>query len=600
MRILVVSALAAVCLHAQQPQVSASPVHESIVVTGTPEPTPFEEADRDINVLPLPAKQRALYSSWFDLLQLDPALSLQQRAPGGFLADLSIRGGSFGQTLVLIDGMRINDSQTGHFHLDLPVPIEAIDTIEVLKGSGSALYGSDAVGGVVNVRTHAYEAPDFRLFGGLGNFGTDQEHAQAKFGSGRFSEQMNFARDRSTGFMPNRDYRNLALSSMSSARWKPGAASLLFAYSDRPYGAEQFYAAYPSWERIKTWFVSVHQNLGDRTEASFAYRRHTDLFVLFRDNPARYTNRHALESWQGDLRRRDNLPMHASLSYGVEVLADQIDSNNLGMRNRTRGGAYVFYDIRTAKRYSLTAGFREEAYGDGRFIASPSLSGAAWLGSHVKLRAAASRAFRLPTYTDLYYSDAQNRGNPNLQAEKATSYEGGADLFLKNNLRGSFTLFHRRESNVIDFVRASVNDLWQATNFTKLHFTGVEAAAVYEPRVGQRLSASFAALHGSNTSGSVLLSKYTFNYPVRSAVLEWRGNVRNRVVARTRIGVVDRLERDPYAVWDASAAWSRGHVRPFLQLTNITSSVYQEIPGIALPKCGVLGGVELVFFGAGQ
>lgn len=599
MKVLVVLGLAAAVLRAQNAEPPSS-LHQTVLVTGTPDPTPLEEADRNVAVIPLPSRQRPLFGSYFDLLELDASLSLQQRAPGGFLADLSIRGATFGQTLVLLDGMRINDTQTAHFNLDLPIPLELISSLEVLKGSGSALYGSDAVGGVVNARTRVYEAPDLRLFGGLGNFGTNEEHGIASFGGARFNEQLSLARDFSTGFMPDRDYRNLAVSSLTGFAWKPGPASILLAYSDRPYGADQFYGNFPSWERIKTWFASAHQNLGGRTEASFAYRRHTDLFVLFRDTPARYTNRHSIESWQGDLRRHDNLPKHAVLSYGVEGLADAIDSNNLGVRSRTRASGYVFYDIRSARRYSLSAGIREEFYGSGQVATSPSLSGAAWLSSRLKLRASASRAFRLPSYTDLYYSDPANKGNPNLKPESATSYEGGVELWIQDKLHASATVFQRRDTNVIDYVRATPADIWQATNFDKLHFTGVEGAVIYEPRAGQHFAVSFAGLRGTNVNESVLLSKYAFNYPVRSAVLEWRGTIASRLVARTRLGVVDRLGRDPYAVWDAAVSYSRGHVRPFLQLTNIASATYQEIPGIALPKRGVLGGVEVVFVGASR
>ena len=122
------------------------------------------------------------YNSWFDLLQLDPALDLQQRSPGGFQGDLSIRGATFGQTLVLLNGLRINDVQTGHFNLDLPVPLEMLSGIEVLKGSGSALYGSDAIGGVVNVRTEPIEPGEFRLLAGVGNFGVNEQHAVTSFG----------------------------------------------------------------------------------------------------------------------------------------------------------------------------------------------------------------------------------------------------------------------------------------------------------------------------------------------------------------------------------------------------------------------------------
>ena len=450
---------------------------------------------------------------------------------------------------------------------------------------------------MVNVRTEPFEAPEFRLYTGFGNFGTNEQHVIADFGGLRWSEELSAARDFSDGFAYDRDYRNLSLGSLSTLKSKLGATSLLVAYSDRPYGANQFYGPYPSWERIKTWFTSVHQNLGSKTEANFAYRRHTDLFVLFRYEPQIYLNRHVDDSWQGSLRRHENLPLHAILSYGAEGLSESINSTNLGIHSRTRGSAYAVYDLRFAKRFSLSAGIREEVYGSRQVATSPSVSGAAWLNSRFKLRASASRAFRLPTFTELYYSDPADLGNPNLKPESATSYEGGADAYLNKKLHASVTVFQRRDSNDIDYVRANANAIWVATNFDKLHFTGVEAAADYTPVTGQTIGVAFTALHGLSTSDSVLMSKYTFNYPVESAVVQWRGSIGERVIARTRIGIVNRLQHYPYTVWDASAGYAVGHVRPYLQLTNITNADYQEILAVSMPSRGIVGGVELVFAG---
>jgi iron complex outermembrane receptor protein len=198
------------------------------------------------------------------------------------------------------------------------------------------------------------------------------------------------------------------------------------------------------------------------------------------------------------------------------------------------------------------------------------------------LRASASRAFRLPSFTDLYYSDLSNQGNPNLKPESATSYEVGADAYFRPGLRAAVTVFQRRDTNVIDYVRANEDAVWQATNFDRLHFTGVEASTIWEPAAGQRISLGFTALRGADISAAeVEMSKYTFYYPIHSGVVEWRGMVSHYVVARTRIGVVDRLSTSPYAVWDASAAWAQGWVRPFVQLTNISNTVYEEIQGRA-------------------
>ena len=214
------------------------PAPPTVVVTGSSEPVPLAEADRDVTETPLSPPQRLLVDSWFNLLALDPALDLRQRSPGGFLADLSMRGATFGQTLVLLNGLRVNDAQTGHFNLDLPVPIEMITSLEVLKGAGSTLYGSDAIGGVVNIRTQPRDTPDFRLLGALGNFGTNEEHAVAAVRHQQAFEELAVSRDFSSGFTQNRDYRNLAVGSLSSLSTKRGATSLLLAYSDRPYGAD--------------------------------------------------------------------------------------------------------------------------------------------------------------------------------------------------------------------------------------------------------------------------------------------------------------------------------------------------------------------------
>ncbi len=598
MKICFVIVLGAASLCAQQ---TPPQQQESIVVTGTAEPIPLSEADRDVSVVRLPEKEVPLYDSWFDLLELDPALDLQQRVPGGFQADLSIRGATFGQTLVLLNGMRLDDVQTGHFNLDLPVPFEMISDLQVLKGTGSTLYGSDAIGGVVNVRTEPFEPGELRLLAGAGNFGFNQEHAIGSFGQAWWQEELAVARDYSSGFTTDRDYRNLALSSLSTFKSRLGATSVLLAYSDRPYGANDFYGALETqWERTKTWFASGHQDLGANTEANFAYRKHTDLYVYIRDDPAFYTNHHLEQSWQGNLRRHDKLPLHGVLSYGAEGLAESILSTNLGMHSRTRGSGYVFYDLRSVRRFSLSAGIREEVYGSHEVATSPSLSGAAWLTSRFKLRASASRGFRLPSYTDIYYSSPSTIGNTNLKPETATTYEGGFDFYLRRDLHASATVFQRRDTDVIDYVLPAGSDIYQAQNLPPLHFTGVETAMAYEPVAGQHFGVSFSALHGQYASPESLVTEYTFNYPAHDALVEWRGRIWKNMIGRSRLGVLNRFGSSPYAIWDASAAYAAGRVRPYLQLTNITSTVYQDIPLIAEPKRGIVGGLELYVFGAGR
>lgn len=233
---------------AAAPNTSPRPaVHlETLVVTGTYEPVSLEASERAVELIDL-GQARELYGGWMDGLRFDPSVDLRQRAPG-IQADLSIRGSSFGQTLVLVDGLRLNDAQSVHHNLDLPLPFESISRIEVLHGSGSTMYGSDAVGGVVNFLTEPALATEMRLKAGGGNYGSNQESGSISARYKSVSEQLSSTRDFSSGFMPDRDYRNLAVASVTYLPTRLGNTRILVGLSDRPFGANQFYGDYPSWE----------------------------------------------------------------------------------------------------------------------------------------------------------------------------------------------------------------------------------------------------------------------------------------------------------------------------------------------------------------
>jgi iron complex outermembrane recepter protein len=586
LRAILLSLPFSLCLALAQQQ--TPPPRDTVIVTGTFEPLSLDEMDRAITLLPV--RSMLLVSNTLtDLLRLDPSLDLQERAPGGVQADLSIRGGSFGQTLVLLNGQRLNDVQSGHHDLDIPIPMDAVTRIEVLRGSGSSQYGSDATAGVVNIITTPPEGLELRLRTAVGNQGINQQRVSASDNTGKVSEQFSFSRDFSSGFMPDRDYRNLQFASSTHVLTGWGFTDVTLAYMDHPFGADQFYGPYPSWENTKTWWAGVQQALGKKTTASFAYRRHSDLFVLFRDAPAVYANHHHDESEQAAVRRTEELASSIHLSYGVDALHEAIVSNNLGAHSRSRAAAYASLDFRALKRFSLTLAAREEVYRSLSGTFSPTVAGGVWISPTLKFRASASRAFRIPTYTDLYYSDPANRGNPHLLPETAWTYEGGLEWSPRPRVRGSVTLFERRERNGIDYYRTSAAGLWQALNIDNLNFTGVEAVLRYKT-----VDLKYTHLYGRQDTVAAGFTKYTFNYPTDSAVAAWQDDFHG-LLLRTRLGVLNRRARDPYALWDCYAAWSRRSVHPFFQISNITATSYQEIQGVQMPGRTVIGGLEWVF-----
>nr|MDQ2713089.1 TonB-dependent receptor plug domain-containing protein [Acidobacteriota bacterium] len=275
LRLTIAACVACAALFAQSP--APSPHKETVVVTGTADPVPLEESDRSVDVIGNLRKELLLFGNLGNVFQLDSSVDLQQRAPG-VQADIAIRGGTFGQTLVLLNGMRIDDVQSAHHNFDVPAPLDAIGRVEILRGSGSTLYGSDAVGGVVNVLTRADEQPELVFRTAVGSFGTNAESGRLSFAHSIFTQQFSFERELSDGFEEDREYRNLSGSSETLIRTSLGATRIFFSGLDRPFGANQFYGDYNSWERTKTWFALVQQDLGRNTSLGFTFRRHTDLF----------------------------------------------------------------------------------------------------------------------------------------------------------------------------------------------------------------------------------------------------------------------------------------------------------------------------------
>jgi iron complex outermembrane receptor protein len=566
---------------------------DTIIVTGTYEPIPLEDSDRSVTVAPLDPASRILFNDPTGLLRLDSSVDLEARGPNNTQTDISIRGGTFGQTLVLWNGLRLNDVQTGHFNLDTPVPLESIERVEVLKGAGSTLYGSDAVGGVVNFVSQPPEIDEVRLRLAVGNFGVNEQHLEISLVRFGWSEEIAADRDFSSGFRPDRDYRNLSIASVTHHVGRLGATDIMLAISDRPYGADQFYGDYPSWERTKSWFAGVHQSLGESTEVDFSYRRHTDLFVLYRDDPALFTNRSVLDTWEFALRRRHRLSRNTTLHYGTDGSYDSIDSSNLGIHARGRVAGYGSVDFRALRRLSLNLGAREEVYRGLLHQFSPSITGGFWLSPKLRLRGGSSHAFRLPSFTDLYYSDPANVGSPNLKPEQAWSHEAAVEWRPTSDIMAETAVFQRRESNDIDYFRASPDDIWRAANLQSLRATGVETSVHARLRKAGELTVSYTALRLRTDSPAGLLSKYTSNYPMHDGVVSYQALLGRLAMLRTRFGAIQRSGEDPYVLWDVGVARPQGRIRPYVQFANLTNTSYQEIPGVVMPGRSVIGGVEL-------
>jgi vitamin B12 transporter len=572
--------------YSQQPTVT-----QNVTVVGTAEPILEGQISRSVTSIDLQTTPN-LIPSFADALRNDASVDIQMRGPMGVQSDLAIRGSTFEQALVLVNGLRVNDAETSHFNLDVPIPMPMLGRLDVLHGAGSTLYGSDAIAGTVDIRTVRTQANSLRATAAFGSYGINQQSFLASGLRGRWSEVLSGARDYSDGFIPDRDYRSESVASETGLTSKLGQSDLLLAVSDRAFGADQFYGAYPSYERTKGWFAGLTQSFAEKTSLAIAYRRHTDEFVLFRANPAAYENNHIDESWQAVLRRKDTFGEHLTLLSGLDNNLDQINSSSLGQHGRNRSAGYLDADVHT-RRATLSAGLREEVIGGYGLVSSPGFSGAFALAKTLRANASAGYGFRLPTYVDKYYNDPTTIANPNLKPESAWTYDGGLTWFPRPSLILTATGFTSRQSDAIDYVRSGDTGPYQARNLTHVDLTGAELSLQAQISSHQRLRLSYTGLTGAQSALAGLQSRSLFNYPTHNANAEWVSTLK-QVDLRLHVAAAQRYQRTTYATLDISAARSIGRLRPYLQMTNLTNTGYVEITNIRMQGRNFVGGLQLV------
>jgi vitamin B12 transporter len=590
--VLFLASLMAVCADAQQKPALPS-VDTTVIVLGSPIPVSEQESARAVMSLDTQRAPLAFHQIE-DYLRTDSSVDIQQRGGAGIMADISVRGASFEQTLVLVNGLRMDNAETAHFNLDLPIPLLTVERLDVLHGDGSTLYGSDAIGGVVDVRTTQPADTSLRLKTGAGSFGENEQALVGSIAEKNWSDVLAGDREFSTGFMTDRDYRTENASNELRFASALGHSDILFAGDDRAYGANQFYGPYVSWERTKGWFAALNQQLNANTQVSAAYRRHSDIYLLTRDEPNGYKNQHIDHGFEGAIRDQRVLVKNLTLASGLEEDTDQIVSTNLGQHGRNRGAGYAALEWLQPGRGSFSLGAREEIFDGGRSVFSPMISATRWLSKTTTLHASAGHGFRIPTFLDLYYSDPSTLGNPNLKPESAWNFDGGVSWFPTPRMAATVTAFYSRQHDTIDYTRATEADPWQASNLPGVRFTGVEASIAWQPRSSERLMVSWTNLVGAQSALHGLQSEYVFNYPVNNARIDWTQQVSRQVVLNTRLGVVQRFEKSPYAVWDVSLARQLGRFRPYLQMSNLTNTGYEEIVNVRMPPRGFVGGFEIV------
>ena len=474
-----------------------------------------------------------------------------------------------------------------------------ITRIDVLHGSGSTIFGSDAIGGAIDLVTSAPTKASATLRLGGGSFGATEQHLQLSGVTKSIATRLTASRDTSDGFFyagqDDRGFHSnaVALDTFLTLTPKLAPTELLLATSDRPYGANLFYGPYDSAERTKGWFAAIRQPLPAGVTSDFAYRRHTDEFILFVQNPAAYENNHIDTLWQGDLRRISTPSKFLDLAYGLEADGDSIQSNSLGKHARNQGAGYANLSVRSLRRLTLSVGARQEIFAGPTPVFSPSASAGFVFGHGLRAHAAYGHGFRLPTYVDLYYADPTTIGNAALKPETSQSFEGGLDFSPPSHpfFHLTSTGFTLRQSNAIDYSKYVVSAPYQATNVGHIAYSGVETILNYRPRVNQQLWLGYTFLHAAPPPAG-LISEYAFNYASNKAEAAYRATYR-QLAAMTSISIVQQTSRTAYPLWNLNLTRNKGLIRPYVRLENLSNTAYQEIPNVPMAGRSIVGGVTL-------
>jgi outer membrane cobalamin receptor len=575
---------------------TAGPLEQSITVTAQADPVAFENLSRTVSVITRQEISRMPAHSVPELLQFISSIDVRSRGVMGVQSDFSIRGAGYGQCLILINGIRLNDSQTGHHNADIPVPMDEIERIEVLQGAGSSLYGADAFGGTINIITRT----DSRGLHGkvlAGGFGLFEGTLAGGLQKGILSQTLAFNFDQSSGFSTDRDFRTFNFSSQTAWGEK---TRFLFGYLNKEFGALGFYGDSPSREWTNQTLVSLDQKIfhfpGWDLEGELSFRTHGDRFLWDQNYPGLFENRHRTYAGSGQLRLHRDFSKSTHLVMGIGSGVESVYSSNLGDHSYSSWNALAELQQKLGSRGMLSAGLRFDQYSRFGNAMSPSLSGSWWLFSRLKARAAFGHAFRVPSFTELYYHDPNNQGRPDLQPESGWEGEGGADWLIGQDWLASCTLFARNEENVIDWIRHNPHQKWMTANIRRVHFRGVEIGVQRHIGSAGRVQLQYTLLN-ANAGAIDYISKYVLDYARHSLAETWNMKFPKDYTLGQQLSYRLRLDGRRYWLLDARLSKKiQNHLVLFLEGTNLLNSRYQEILGVSMPGCWIKGGLEFRLF----
>ena len=579
---------------------------DEVVVLSSKLDLPFSKNFRTVNIISSEDIKNSPVTNVSDLLQEITGIDVRRRGVGGVQGDLYIRGGGFDQTLLLVDGMKMDDAQTGHHTLNMILPLYLIERVEIIKGPAARIFGQNAFNGAINIVTKDFEGEKGTIHMNLnelsyGSFEQKNISLSTKITGENIKSLISYSGNRSDGYRHNTDYKRNNYFIKTSFNTNKSPVNIITSFNENKFGANGFYASPSATEQYEETQASL---LGITTTINseklsitprLYWRRGQDEYIYIRDNPSVYRNLHKTNKVSAEL-SGSYFSESGITGFGVDLSTVNISSNNLGEHKRTTVNLFADHTFKLFdEKLFISPGIALSYFSDMSFHSFPGIDLGYNISSDFKIYSNIGKTYRIPTYTDLYYSDRTTVGNENLNPESATSTELGLK-YNSSNFKFSAALFNRSAKNIIDYVKSSENDLWKAENIGSLTTKGYEFDISYSFKSSYDLSnvnsisIGYTNISDDNYVTDINFSKYSLNslkhHLISKLNLKYIKNINHSIVYK----YAERSDKSNYSVLDSKIMYKKGL---YVYINNILDEIYSETNLVPMPGRSFLVGFNV-------
>lgn len=563
---------------------------ESIEFQGKFISTPYKSANQNISVISREDIVNSPAKSIDEILQQVPGMDIRRRGANGVQSDIGFRGSSFEQVLLLLNGIRMNDSQTGHNNMNIPVDLDEVERIEIIKGPAARRFGQNAYAGVINIITKTVPGKKVKISADGGDFSTYGLGFNAQIGNEKFTNSLQANSASSEGYMFNTDYEIRNVFYQGKLNIKNGDVRVQAGFSEKKFGANGFYAsstATKQYEETQASIVSVahQQTFGKlKLNSNVYWRRGQDMYLYDRWDPDFYRNMHIGNNVGGEVNSSYQWGL-GTTGIGVELRKEFLVSSNLGDRNRFV--SQVFFEHHFSlldKKLNISPGISWANYSkEGNFF-YPGLDVGYNFNANNKIYGNIAKVHRIPTFTELYYVSRTEQGNPDLQPENALSSEVGYQ-YQNNRILAKISGFLRNSSNSIDWVKNDLKDkVWFAENVGDIKTKGIEAEWSHRPVDWLKYTIGYTYIDSKYEEKSDLVSRYILDNLKHQLVskleVKFLKNFTNELVYRYN----ERVNLGTYNLVDEKLSFAKKDYSVYVLINNITNTNYTEAFGVAMPQ----------------